>query len=217
MFNKLQLYKSSLRYSLLFIMRVLLVNVEFKLLQILPMALQNCLDEEVQTAVVKVSCVNQRLGEQEITLADKESDMENVAEAMYLLKKVFPPTFIDVMLRLMIHLVEELYVYGPIHCRWMYPVERYMKTLKDYVRIYARPEASMAIGYIMSETLGFCTEYMQSFKGTTRRVWDEKEEKFMNDEVRQGSGWVRPMSEEFRLWIHNFVINNLEVFKYWHL
>jgi hypothetical protein len=45
----------------------------------------------------------------------------------------------------------------------IYLVEWYMKTLKDYVRTYARPEASMAKGYVMSETLGYCTEYMQRF------------------------------------------------------
>jgi hypothetical protein len=167
--------------------------------------------------VVKVSRVYQRLCAREISLADREYDMENAAEALCLLEKVFPPTFMDVMSHLMIHLVEELYVCGPVHCRWMYPVERYMKTLKDYVRTYAKPEASMAEGYVMSETLGYCTEYMQRFTGTTRRVWDEKEEQFMNDEVVQGSGWAHPMSEEFRLWVHNFVINNSEVFKDWHL
>jgi hypothetical protein len=36
-----------------------------------------------------------------------------------------------------------------------------MKNLKDYVRTYARPEASMAEGYAMSETLDYCTKYMQ--------------------------------------------------------
>jgi hypothetical protein len=54
------------------------------------------------------------------------------------LEKAFSSTFMDVISHLMIHLVED--------CRWMYLVERYLKTLKDYVRTYARPEASMAKG-----------------------------------------------------------------------
>jgi hypothetical protein len=37
------------------------------------------------------------------------------------------------MMHLIIHLAEELFVYGPIHTHWMYPMERYMKFLKDYV------------------------------------------------------------------------------------
>jgi hypothetical protein len=39
----------------------------------------------------------------------------------------------------------------------------------------------------------------------------------MNDEVVQGSGWPRPMSEEFKGWMHNFVINNSEVLKDWRM
>jgi hypothetical protein len=35
---------------------------------------------------------------------------------------------------------------------------------------YARSEASMAEGYVMSKTLGYCIEYMQRFQGTSRRV-----------------------------------------------
>jgi hypothetical protein len=30
----------------------------------------------------------------------------------------------------------------------------------------------------------------------------------MNNEMLQGSGWPRYMSDEFRGWIHNFVVNN---------
>jgi hypothetical protein len=170
------------------------------MLQVLPVALKNYLTEEVRKAVMKVSRVYRRLCAREIVIAERKSDMMNAAEALCLLEKVFPPTFMDVMSHLMIHLVEELYVCRPVHCRWMYPVERYMKMLKDYVRTYARPEASIVEGCVMSETLGYYTEYMQRFEGSNRRVWDDKEEQVMNDEVVQGSGWPRPMSEELRVW-----------------
>jgi hypothetical protein len=50
----------------------------------------------------------------------------------------------NIMSHLPIHLVEELYMCGLVHTRQMYPMERYMKTLKDYVRTYAKPEASIA-------------------------------------------------------------------------
>jgi hypothetical protein len=107
---------------------------------------------------MKVSRVFRRLCAWEIRIEDRDSYMTEAAEALCLLEKSFPPTFMDVMSHLMIHLVEELYICGPMHCRWMYPIERYMKTLKDYVRTYALPEASMAEGYTMTETLGYSTE-----------------------------------------------------------
>jgi hypothetical protein len=123
----------------------------------------------------------------------------------------------DIMSHLMIHLVEELYIYGPVHCRWMYPMERYLKTLKDYVRTYARPEASMAEGYTISEMLGYYTEYMQRFEGIRRRVRDDAEENRMNDKVVNGNGWSRLMSPDFRLWAHNFVIHNSADLALWRM
>jgi hypothetical protein len=83
----------------------------------------------------------------------------------------------------MIHLVEELYIYGPVHCRWMYPIERYMKTLKGFVQTYAKLEASMSEGYIITETLGYSTEYMSRFSRTSRRMWDDNKDPRMNDEI----------------------------------
>jgi len=110
---------------------------------------------------MKVSRVFQRLCTKEIKIADRDMDMKDAADALCLLEKEFPPTFMDIMSHLIIHLVEELYTCGPVHSRWMYLIERYMKTLKEYVTMYARPEASMAKGYAMSEMLDYCTEYLQ--------------------------------------------------------
>jgi hypothetical protein len=179
------------------------------------LALRNCLGEEVRVAVMKVSRVFQRLCAREIKIADRDADMEDAAEALCLLEKVFPPTFMDIMSHLMIHLVEELYICRPVHCRWMYPVKRYMKTLKDYVKTYTKPEASIAEGYRMSETLGYSIEYMQHIQGTSRRVWDDKEENTMNDEIVQGNGWPHRLSEELKGWAHNFVINNSSDLSEW--
>ena len=87
-------------------MSLLALSLDFNVLQILPLALRNSLDTEVRGDVVKVSRVFQHLCAREISLADRENDMESAAEALCLLEKVFPPTFIDVMSHLMIHLVE---------------------------------------------------------------------------------------------------------------
>jgi len=73
----------------------------------------------------------------------------------------------------------------------------------------------MAKGYAMSETLGYCMEYLQRFQGTCRRVWDDKEEQQVNDEVVQGSEWPRRMSEELREWIHQFVLSNSADLEQW--
>jgi hypothetical protein len=50
----------------------------------------------------------------------------DVAITLSLLEKEFPRTFItffDVMTHLLLHVVDELDVYKPVHNHWMYPVE----------------------------------------------------------------------------------------------
>jgi hypothetical protein len=76
------------------------------------------------------------------------------------LEMEFPPSFFDIMTHLPYYLVQELDMCGPVATRWMYPVERYMKILKSYVRNTARPKATMAEGYVKEECIGFITEYL---------------------------------------------------------
>ncbi|XP_075100759.1 uncharacterized protein LOC142176620 isoform X2 [Nicotiana tabacum] len=50
---------------------------------------------------------------------------------------------------------------GPVHYRWMYPIERYLGTLKSYVRNCACPEGSIAEAYIANECMTFCSRYLE--------------------------------------------------------
>jgi hypothetical protein len=111
------------------------------------------LKPEVRRAIVKVSRVFRKICDKTINLTDKATYIEDATIALSMLEKEFPPSFHDIMTHLLIHLVEELFICGPIHSRWMYPMERYMKTLKDFVRTFARPEGSMAKRYAMEDTL----------------------------------------------------------------
>nr|GEZ48938.1 hypothetical protein [Tanacetum cinerariifolium] len=78
------------------------------------------------------------------------------------LEQIFPFSFFTVIVHLTMHLIYEAKLGGPVHYRWMYPVERYLMKLKSYVRNKAQPEGSIAEGYIKEECLNFCSGY---FKG----------------------------------------------------
>jgi hypothetical protein len=43
----------------------------------------------------------------------------------------------------------------------MYPIERYLRTLKGYVRNKAYPEGSIAEGYILEECMTFCSRFLE--------------------------------------------------------
>jgi len=53
-----------------------------------------------------------------------------IVATLVLLEREFLPSFSDIITDLLVHLVEELELCEQIHTRWMYLVERYLKTLK---------------------------------------------------------------------------------------
>jgi hypothetical protein len=124
-------------------------------------------------------------------------------------EKKFSLAFFNIMTHFLIHLAEEVFICGPVYTRWMYPFKRYMKSLKEYMRTKAQLEGSMAEGYVMDNTLGFCTEYMSRFTRSRRRVWDDQQKPRLFDEEPKGGGIKWPMSPTLREWTHNFVLDNV--------
>ena len=63
------------------------------------------------------------------------------------------------MIHPVLHLPKEAILGGPVHMQCMYPFERYLKRLKDYMRNVAKQEGSIAEGYVVDEALTFCLRY----------------------------------------------------------
>ncbi|XP_060966597.1 uncharacterized protein LOC133034995 [Cannabis sativa] len=95
-----------------------------------------------------------------------EDAQNNLILLLCKMELIFPPAFFDIMIHLVLHLPEEAILGGPVFMRWMYPFERYMKKLKNYVGNKARPEGSIAEGYVADEAVTFCSMY---FKGCETR------------------------------------------------
>jgi hypothetical protein len=170
--------------------------------QVLPLALWGLMKPGPRTAIMRVCEIFRRICTRVYNPADFQSLQADVAETMALVQMEFPPSFFDIMTHLPYHLVEELDLCRPMSTRWMYPVERYMKTLKTYVRNMARPEASMAEGYLKDECIGFITEYLQRFDVVYRRVWDTDEEYGDAEEVPEGAGKPYVMNSALRELAH---------------
>ncbi|GJS01649.1 acidic leucine-rich nuclear phosphoprotein 32 family member A [Tanacetum coccineum] len=87
--------------------------------------------------------------------------LQNDPKTKDTVEQIFPPAFFDIMIHVAIHLPDEAILGGPIRYRWMFPFERYMKKLKNYVRNKAKPEGSIAEGYVAEEALTFCSRYLK--------------------------------------------------------
>ena len=68
------------------------------------------------------------------------------------------------MTHLLVHLVEEIHILGPVFLHNMFPFERFMGVLKKYVHNRARPEGSISKGYGTEEVIGFCVDFIPDLK-----------------------------------------------------
>uniref|UniRef100_A0A2N9ESG6 DUF4216 domain-containing protein n=1 Tax=Fagus sylvatica TaxID=28930 RepID=A0A2N9ESG6_FAGSY len=81
-----------------------------------------------------------------LNVEDLEHLEKKIAVTLCQLEKIFPPSFFTVMVHLLTHLATEAKIAGPVHYRWMYPIERYLARLKSHVRNKAHIEGSIAKG-----------------------------------------------------------------------
>ena len=179
--------------------------------EILPLCLRNIGDPRTTAAVVRLSRIFRKLCSKSVDVDTREVLFEECAETLCLLEKEFHPAFFDVMVHLTIHLVEELFLCGPVHVRWMYPYERYFKTLKGFVRNQAKPEGCIAKGYEVEEACGFVGEFVSEDVGSFRRVWDSEEDPILNDVVLEGRPKRRVLDLLLRRQMHSFVLENADV------
>jgi hypothetical protein len=139
----------------------------------------------------------------------KTKDLECFAvEAICLLELNFPPGFFDTMTHLPLHLPLQLALCGPVHLYWCYGIERYLGVLTSHVRDQSKPEACMASGYMIDESMGFCTEYFALYKHTKKGIWNSDQELKDTNKVIQGKPKRQVLTVHQKNQIHEYVINH---------
>ncbi|XP_042383728.1 uncharacterized protein LOC121975883 [Zingiber officinale] len=134
--------------------------------QLLPVALHRTLSKSVRVPLIRLSRYFRELCSKVISPTEMTRLRRDIAVILCELEKIFPPSFFDIMVHLTIHLATEVQLAGPVHYRWMYPIGRYLGTLKSYVRNRNRPEGSIAEGYLAEECLTFCSLYLADYVET---------------------------------------------------
>ncbi|XP_045791196.1 uncharacterized protein LOC123885901 [Trifolium pratense] len=128
--------------------------------QLLPVAIRGILPDNVRKTISRLCLFFNAICCKAIDLL-KLDELENEAAVILCqLEMYFPPSFFDIIVHLIVHLVREIRLCGPIYLRWMYPMERYMKILKGYTKNLHRPEASIVERYIAEEAIEFCSNYL---------------------------------------------------------
>jgi hypothetical protein len=68
------------------------------------------------------------------------------------------------MMHLLVHLVKEIAILGPIFLHNMFPFKRFMGVLKKYFHNCARPKGSISKGYRIEEVIEFYVDFIPDIK-----------------------------------------------------
>ncbi|CAM8965672.1 unnamed protein product [Rhodiola kirilowii] len=116
------------------------------------------------------------------------------------LERIFPPGFFTIMVRLMVHLPDQILFKGSVHYSWMYPMERQLGKYKKFVRNTRYPEGCIAKEYIAQESVMYCKLYMGEIEGKSH-IDDEVEED--NFDISVVSNVIKPMGYNRRFRLNN--------------
>ena len=87
-------------------------------------ALRGALPDHVTSAITELGDFFKRICYKDLTEADLQYLESKVSITLCKLEKIFPPSFFTVMDHLVIHLVREVKLGGPVTYGWMYFIER---------------------------------------------------------------------------------------------
>lgn len=177
--------------------------------QLLPVAARKILPPDVVKTLIELAKFFRKLCSKTNTVAELEELQGRIPLILCQLEKIFTFSFFDVMEHLPVHLADEALLCSIILFRWMYPIERYLLTLKLYVRNRTHPEASIANGYIAEECMTFCSRYLEDAETKLNRPT-------RNDDGGKISG--RHMGKEVdftldyvtRMQAHRYILFNTE-------
>src|SRR4051812_15256088 len=132
--------------------------------QMLPIALRGLLPDNVRVPIVKLCTFLNAISQNIINPEDLPRLQNDVVQCLVSFELVFPPSFFNIMTHLLVHLVEEIAILGPVFLHNMFPFERFMGVLKKYVHNHARPEGSISKGYGTEEVIEFCVDFIPDLK-----------------------------------------------------
>jgi hypothetical protein len=126
----------------------------------LPIAIRAIGPEYVKMIITCLGYFFNFITQKVITEAELPALKEFIAETICQFEMCFPPSFFDMMVHLMVHMVDQIQELGPVYLHQMWTYERFMSTLNRYVYNRAYPECSMIEAYTTEESINCCTKYI---------------------------------------------------------
>ena len=92
--------------------------------QLLPIALRGSLPSHITRPLIKLACFFRKICSKTLTISNIANAEADIAVMLCELEKIFPPSFLTVMVHLVMHLATEAEISGLIQYRLIYPIKR---------------------------------------------------------------------------------------------
>ena len=129
-------------------------------------------------------------------------------EEVCVLEESFPHSILVSQVHLLVHLIDEISLCRVVHARWMFFLERFLKILKDFVRLRAQPEASMVEGWIVQEAFVYVSQYLASVDPSMPLLWTNEEDSRMHSDVPTRKEKIVNMDQDLWAQMNNFCLIN---------
>ncbi|WMV37553.1 hypothetical protein MTR67_030938 [Solanum verrucosum] len=93
--------------------------------ELLPLALRRSTYKRVKSVLIELCTFFRVLCSKVLRLEELKLLEEKIQKTLSTMEKLLPPGFFTIMVHLVTHLETEAKLVGPVHYRWMYPIERY--------------------------------------------------------------------------------------------
>ncbi|KAL0550133.1 hypothetical protein IC582_014633 [Cucumis melo] len=127
--------------------------------QLLPIVIRSIITKDVRYTISRM-CFFYAICAKSFSVSELDALQEDIVMTLCNLEKYFSSSFYTIMVHLVVHLVREVKLCGPLYLRWMYSFERYMKVLKSYVCNRNRSEGFIVEAQICEEVVEFCSEFL---------------------------------------------------------
>ncbi|XP_057246673.1 uncharacterized protein LOC130589406 [Beta vulgaris subsp. vulgaris] len=172
----------------------------------LPIAIRGILPKHVRLAITRLCSFFNTICNKVLDPDRLDALQNEVVITLCQFEMYFPPSFFDIMVHLVLHLVREIKLCGPVFLRWAYPFERHMGSLKKKVKNPARPEASIIQGTIAEEVGGYCSSYFA--KAVTIGLPKSRHEGRLEGKGGVGMRHIAPSLDELHK-AHLFVLHHV--------
>jgi len=113
--------------------------------QLLSVALRGILPPNVRLATVKLCAFLSAIFQKAIIPTHQAKLQNDMVQCLISFELVFPPSFFNIMTHLLVHLIKEISILGPMFLHNMFLFERFMGVIKKYVHNHVSVEDATSV------------------------------------------------------------------------